>query len=442
MGERDLMNLLLKNIDVITGDTENGFLKSADIGITGDRIKFVRPAGNLPETFIPEKTIDGRHRLAMPGLVNAHTHSGMTILRNAADDMPLEKWLFNRIFPLEERLNDNDIYWGTMLGIAEMLLSGTTAFADMYLHMDAVAQAVCETGIRANLSRSPLDFRIEGKLKIVDVFEECRNYHKNWHGKAEGRLVVYVEVHSAYLFDRESLENAALLAKELNAGIHIHILETIKERKDSFEKYKMSPVEICERTGIFDVPVIAAHCVHLSDEDIATLFSKGVNVAHNPTSNLKLGSGIARVPEMTAKGINVALGTDGAASNNNLSMFKEMQMAALIHKGVHLDPETINAGQAIAMATVNGAKALGFVGMTGVIKEGMKADITILDMDKPHICPLNDPISAVVYAAQASDVDTVIVDGAVLLEKGRLVSIDIEKVKYEVSRIAARVLKG
>jgi 5-methylthioadenosine/S-adenosylhomocysteine deaminase len=321
-----------------------------------------------------------------------------------------------------------------------MLMSGTTAFADMYLHMDAAAQAVCETGIRANLSRSPLDFRNDGGMKIIDVSEECRNYHKNWHGKAEGRVLVYVEVHSAYLFDREALINAALLTKELDTGIHIHLLETRKEREDSIERYGMSSVEICEKTGIFDVPVIGAHCVHLSDEDIEILHSRKVNVAHNPVSNLKLGSGIARVPEMLKKGVNVALGTDGTASNNNLNMIKEMQMAALIHKGTHMDPEVVNAEQSIRMATVNGAHTIGFGGTTGVIREGMKADITLLNIDKPHLCPVNDPISAVVYAAQASDVETVIVDGTILLDNGTLVNIDIEKVKFEVAKIASRVL--
>ncbi len=434
------MNILIEGIDVLTADSGMDFIKNADIGITGDRISFIVPSGLASAGFKADKIINGKHRLAMPGLVNAHTHCGMTTMRNAADDLPLHKWLFERIFPIEDRMTNEDVYWGTLLGAAEMIRSGTTALADMYLHMDDAAIAIDQSGMRANLSRSPLEFHSEGGLTSIDTFEQMRSYFREWNGKGEGRIKVYVEVHSTYLFDIESLKRAADLARELNTGIHIHLLETVKERKDSFEKYGKSPVEICAETGIFDVPVVGAHLVHVSDEDISILHQYGVHAAHNPTSNLKLGSGISPVPSMLKAGVNIALGTDGSASNNNLNMFEEMHLAALLHKGAGLNPELVTARQAFQMATVNGANAIGFGNETGLLKTGMKADLILLDTDKPHMIPLNDPYSAVAYSAQGADVDTVIVDGNILMEKRELKTIDEERVKSEAISISKRLM--
>lgn len=433
------MNIIIEDVDILTANSAAEYVRNADIGISGGKIEFIVPTGQGPIQFKADKIISGKHRLAMPGLVNAHTHCAMTIMRNAADDLPLHNWLFERIFPMEDIMTDDDVYWGTQLGTAEMLKSGTTAMADMYLHMDSAARAVAETGMRINLSRSPLEFHSDGGLTAIDTFDEMRRFYTEWNGKSEGRIKVYVEVHSTYLFDIESLKRAANLAKELKTGIHIHLLETTKERKDSFEKYGKSPLEICVETGIFDVPVIGAHLVHLSDEDIAILQKYEVNAAHNPTSNLKLGSGISPVPLMLGAGVNIALGTDGAASNNNLNMFEEMHMAALLHKGVGQNPELITARQVVQMATVNGANAIGFGNDTGVLKAGMKADLILLDIDKPHMTPLNDPYSAVVYSAQGSDVDTVIVDGNILMENRVLKTIDEEKVKYKAASISKRL---
>ncbi len=433
------MNILIEGIDILTADPTSEYIKDADIGIEDGIISHITASGQMPPEFRVDKRLSGRKKLAMPGLVNAHTHCGMTAMRNTADDLPLQKWLFDKIFPVEEKMTDEDVYWSSLLSAAEMIRSGTTAFADMYLHMDYAARAFCETGMRVNLSRSPLDFHNDGGFKAIDAFDVCRNYFKNWNGNSDGRLKVYVEVHSTYLFDIESLKKAADLAQELQTGIHIHLLETASERKDSFEKYGKSPVEICQETGIFNVPVIGAHLVHVSEDDIKILYAAGVNAVHNPTSNLKLGSGISPVPKMLYAGINVALGTDGVASNNNLNMFEEMHLAALIHKGVALNPELVNARQAFNMATANGAKALGFGNITGMIKVGMKADILLLDTDKPHLFPLNDPYSAIAYSAQGSDVHTVIVNGNILMENRELKTIDEEKVKTKVNSIAERL---
>lgn len=435
------MNILLKNINIITADIENKFIKNGYIGIRDGLIEFITNSHNETNNFNAEKIIDGKNKLVMPGLVNTHTHCAMTLLRNFADDLALEEWLFKRVFPAESRLTSEDVYWGTLLGISEMIMSGTTTFADMYLHMDEVAKAVAGSGIRANLSKSPLRFNVGEKSQTVDETDGCLEYYKNWNNSSNGRIKVYIEVHSAYLFDENSLKNSSDLAKELGTGIQIHLLETLREREESFKKYGVDAAEACLKCGIFDVPVIAAHCVHLSDIDIEILKLKNVNVAHNPTSNLKLASGIARIPYMIDKGINVALGTDGTASNNNLNMFEEMNLAALIHKGENRNPTLISAEQAISMATANGANAVGFGGEIGCIKKGMKADLIILDTDKPHFYPLNNPLSAVVYSAQGSDVKTVIIDGEIVMEKRELKTIDFEKVKWKVNAIADRILR-
>lgn len=429
------MDILLKNIDAITCAGSHEVLHNTSIGISNGIIEFAG-SGEDWGHFKADKVIDGKYKLVMPGLVNTHTHCAMTLLRNFANDLALHDWLFNHVFPAEAKLDAEDVYWGAMLGIAEMIQSGTTSFADMYLFMEGVARAVCQSGIRADISFSPLKF-VMGEP--ADETELCRTYHKNWNNNAEGRIKVSVEVHSAYLYDEQSLKNAALLAGELGTGIRIHLLETERERVDSIKKYGINSAELCDRCGIFDVPVIAAHCVHMSDSDMELLKAKKVNVAHNPTSNLKLGSGIARIPAMLEKGLNVTLGTDGAASNNNLDMFDEINLAALIHKGVNMDPLLVNAGEALKMATVNGGKAIGYEGKLGTIQKGMKADLIVLNIDKPHFYPMNDPISAVAYSAHGSDVETVIVDGNILMEKGELKTIDLELVKHKVKEISKRI---
>ncbi|NLD46268.1 MAG: amidohydrolase [Clostridiaceae bacterium] len=434
------MDILIKNADIITCNENNKVIKNGCLGIKDGYIEYLGDNIDYLEDMNAVRVIDGTNKIVMPGLVNAHTHCAMTILRNFANDMPLEDWLFRHVFPAEAKLTQEDVYWGTLLGISEMVRSGTTTFADMYLYMDEVARAVSEAGVRANLSRSPLKFDKDGKSEAANEHSMCSQYYKDWNNKAEGRIKVYIEVHSVYLFDKENLIASANLARELNTGIHIHILETLKEREESIGKYGMNSAEICLETGVFDVPVMAAHCVHLSDSDVEILKNKGVNVVHNPTSNLKLGSGIARVPELLKRGINVSLGTDGAASNNNLNMFEELHIASLIHKGIHRDSDLLSAREVIRMATVNGAKAAGFEGITGTIENGMKADIIIIDTDKPHLCPVNDPVSAIVYSAQGADVDTVIVNGKIIMEKGEIKTIDEARVRHKVREIAGRIL--
>ena len=431
------LDLLLKNVDIITMDDQNMVIHNGFIGVSDRKICFA--AEKLPENISFKKEINGKGGLAMPGLINAHSHSAMTLMRNYADDIALESWLFDNIFPIEAKLTDRDVYWGTMLGIAEMLKSGVTAFADMYMYMDEVARAVTETGIKANLCKSPVQFFEGGELKRLDRSQGTVDYYNQYHNSAGGRIKVFVEIHSAYMFNEQTLTNAASLARQLNTGIHIHILETTAEVESSKRDYGMTSVEICEKTGVLDVPVLAAHCVHLTDSDLEIMRKKGCSIAHNPSSNLKLGSGIARVPEMIGRGINVCLGTDGAASNNNLNMFEEINLAALLHKGVAMDPQLMKADTVLKMGTCNGARAIGFDD-TGKISEGMKADIILIDTDKPHFYPQNNPLSTAVYSAQASDVDTVIIDGNIVMQNRVFTGIDEEKIKYEVHSLSKRLL--
>lgn len=432
-----MFDILIKNAELITNDESKPLITCGYIGIKDGRIAFI--SDSLPENAEAKAVIDGRNKIAMPGLVNAHTHSAMTLMRNYADDLALEKWLFDNIFPVEAKLTDKDVYWGTMLGISEMLKSGITAFADMYMFMDEVARAVTETGIKANLCKSPVQFFEDGQLKRLDASQGTIDYYNSYHNSANGRIKVFVEIHSVYLFNENTLRNAAKLAKQLNTGIHIHLLETVAEVESSKKDYGMTSIEICSETGVLDVPVMAAHCVHLTDSDLRIMQEKKASVVHNPTSNLKLGSGIARVPDMMDMGINVCLGTDGAASNNNLNMFEEMNLAAILHKGIAMNPQLMKAQDVLKMGTVNGARAIGFDD-TGALSEGMKADIILVDTDKPHFYPKNDPMAMIVYSAQAADVDTVIVDGSILMKNREFTHIDEEKIKFEVESLSKRLL--
>jgi len=422
------MKLLIKNATVLNEELSG----NQDIGVENGIIDFI---GKKPDSFVADETIDAKNGIAMPGLVNAHTHSPMTLLRNLADDCAFSEWLFNKVIPFENKLTEEDIYWGAELAVAEMLRSGTTAFADMYFHMDQIAEVVAKSGIRANLSYGPICSSTRGGRQIIDE-KSCADFINKWNNYDSGRIKAYVEIHSVYLFDLEAINAAAALAKKLETGIHIHVSESLSEQQTMKEKYGKTPVEICLSSGIFDVPVLAAHCVQVNDSDISILSSKNVNVVHNPTSNLKLACGTAPVMKFFKAGVNAALGTDGCCSNNNLNMFEEMHITAILHKGINADAECVTADDVIKMATVNGARALGFENL-GQLKPGYKADIVILDRDSPHLCPLGNISSALAYSAQASDVRDVIVAGKVLMKDKVLKTIDIEQAVFR-----ARKLRG
>lgn len=422
------MKILIKNTDVLSM-TEEKIMKNVNISIEGSRIKHI---GEIPEDFIPEKIIDGREKLVMPGLVNSHTHIAMSVFRNYADDLSFWPWLTEKILPLEEKLIAEDVYWGSMLSIVEMIQSGITSFADMYFFMDETAKAVSESGIRASLVRGLVG---EGKEDIFKI-NETIEFYKKWNNQGNGRITVDAGPHAPYTCSPNYLKMVIDMASKYNMRIHIHLSESKKEVEDSYKKYNKSPIKHVNDIGLFELPTMAAHCVHLSEEDIRILADKGVSVLNNPGSNLKLGNGFAPVEKMLRSGVNVALGTDGSASNNNLNMFEEINLAGLINKGINEDSTSVPAFTALKMATINGAKALGIENHIGTIEEGKKADMILIDMKKPHLYPKHNMISSMVYSASAADVDTVIVDGEILMENREIKTIDVEKVMYNADKTA------
>lgn len=430
------MNLLLDNISIIPMTASNLVLEKGYIVIADNLIKEMGE-GKAPEGKY-DRIIDGTNQVALPGFVNTHTHAAMTLLRGYADDLPLMEWLETKIWPLEAKMTAEDIYWGTMLAIVEMIKSGTTTFADMYFCMDEVAQAVGKTGIRAVLARGMIGVGPENEMAVT----QSRELVQKWQGAASGRISFRLGPHAPYTCPPDYLKRVIDLADQLQTGIHIHLAETRGEVDDCIKQYGKTPIQLMESVGLFKHQVLAAHCVHLTADDIDILKKYNVGVAHNPESNMKLSSGIAPVPEMLNAGIPVALGTDGASSNNNLDMLQEMRSCALLHKVNTLNPTVIPAGQALEMATAHGAKALGLDKEIGRLAPGMKADIIMMDLSPAHMTPRYDILANIVYSAQAADVLTVIVDGKIIMEDRVIKTFDEQEVLEKCRSIARRLVKG
>ena len=395
------------------------------VAIGCGKILYAGPSPAPPEFRSAKKRIDASGMIALPGFVNAHTHTAMTLLRGYADDMVLMEWLEEKIWPIEAHLDSEDVYWGTMLACIEMIRAGVTTFADQYFFMDAAAKAVRDTGIRACLARG----RIGASPDSSRALQENIDLYKAWHGEADGRITVMFGPHAPYTCPLDFLEKVMAAAEEYDAGMHIHLSETRGEVEESKARHGgMSPIELMDSIGLFEFRTLAAHCVHVSPKDIEILSAKGVGVAHNPTSNMKLASGIAPDPAMFKAGVKVGLGTDGASSNNNLELLEEARLAAFLHKLAENDPTVIPAGQALAMATLGGAKAMGMDSEMGSLEPGKKADLILLDVNKPHMHPRHDLISHIIYSARADDVATVIINGQTVMEDGVLVGVDEQEV--------------
>jgi 5-methylthioadenosine/S-adenosylhomocysteine deaminase len=425
------MNLLIKNATVVLPD---GQTKTANIAVEGSKILAI---GEAPADFIAEQTIDAKDMLAIPGFVNAHTHASMTLLRSYADDMELMTWLNDHIWPVEAKMISNDIYWGAALAAVEMIQSGTTTFADMYgPFMERVADVVTESGMRGVLSRGIIGVAPDGEKKI----EENISLYEDYHGAANGRIKVMFGPHAPYTCPPDFLKKVAAAAQRLGAEVHIHMNETKAEIEQITKQYGKRPFEYVEDTGLFESPTLAAHCVHLSDDEIAIIKKHHIRVAHNPGSNMKLASGIAPVPRLLKEGVTVALGTDGTSSNNNLDMLQEVQLAALLHKVNEYDPLAVPAFEALKMGTEYGAKAVGLDGI-GRLEAGAKADIVLVSMKGAAWVPRFNEVSLLVYSGSAADVDTVICDGKVLMQHRELKTLDEEKIKYEAQKCAERLTK-
>ncbi|MGI6285140.1 amidohydrolase [Neomoorella humiferrea] len=402
------------------------------IAVDGDRLYYVGPANALPAGWQADTVIKADDKVALPGLVNAHTHAAMALLRSYADDLPLKEWLEKKIWPREARLTREDIYWGTKLALLEMIRSGTTTFADMYFNMDAVAEAVLEAGLRGCLSQGLIGFQDEDGGRLASGVSLV----KEWQGAGDGRITTMLGPHAPYTCPPEYLTKVADIAAGLGVGLHIHLAETKGEVADIQSRYGATPIALANRLGLFELPVLAAHCVHLTAEDISILAEKKVGVAHCPESNLKLASGVAPVKAMLSAGVNVAIGTDGAASNNNLDMVGEIRTCALLAKGISGDPTAVPAHQALVMATLNGARALGLDKKIGTLEAGKKADLILVNKRLPHMMPSHNVEADIVYAASGNDVDTVIVNGKILMSGGEVKTLDVEEIYAEVKKRA------
>ena len=394
------------------------------LGIEEEKIAFVSADPQKVQEFVQKhpdaKHIDATGKVVMPGLINTHTHVAMALLRGISDDVPLMEWLEQHIWPIEGKMGYQEVYDGARLGILEMLMGGTTTFVDMYPYEEAVADAAQNAGIRALVSPCPMDFR-------MDHFEnDWKQVQKRF---SSSRLVsMWMGPHAIYTLSGKNLQRSISLSKELGVGSHIHLAETQTEQDNCMAQHGMSPTELLEKEGLFSTKTLAAHCVVVSDHDIEILAKNNVSVAHNPQSNMKLASGIAPIKKMLDAGVNVSIGTDGASSNNDLDMWEEMRTASLLQKVNTLDPCAIPAYTALQMATVNGAKAIAREGELGVITAGAFADIILVDIEKPHLYPHTNLISELVYSTHACDVDTVIVNGQIVVENRKCLSMNAQEV--------------
>lgn len=428
---------LIKQATVVTMDDAGTVLPCGDVLIEGTEIAGVWPEGERPAGLGAEREIEADGMVMIPGLINAHTHAAMTLLRGYADDMPLMAWLQQKIWPLEMKLEPEDVYWGTMLAAAEMIRAGVTCFNDMYHYFEATSRAVIDSGMRAVVSGVLLGFLPDAEQRL----EAAVAFAREWNGAGEGRLVTMLGPHAPYTCPDHLLKKVAGAAREVGVGVHIHVSETLEEVQESTRQTGKTPVQRLRDLGLFEArPVLAAHCVHLTEEDIQILVTERVGIAHNPGSNMKLSSGVAPVPQLLAAGAIVGLGTDGPASNNNLDLLEEVRLAALLHKLQSGDPTVVPAPKALEMATRGSARALGIDHLVGCIKQGMKADLVLLDFRQSHLFPRHDVVSHLVYAARAGDVRTVFINGQPVLLDGVLQGLDEEEIYREVAARVKRLL--
>ena len=424
------MSILFTNAKVVA--TKNGefeILKDAYLGVDGDKIDYIG-------TERPHKTYDIEKnmydKLLMPGLANCHGHTAMNLLRGIGSDLKLMDWL-HLIWPIEDKMRDQEFVSGMEMAILEMLACGTTSFCDMYMRPMITQKCIGESGIKANITRVVMGGSNDTDYETFPNRVESLDFYKNFNGAFNDRLHVDWSVHAEYTIADKMAENWAREIQQLGGRLHIHLSETKKEQEECIQRRGKTATQWFNDLGFFNVPCYAAHCVWVSDEDLAIMKEKGVSPVHNPSSNLKLGSGFAPIPKMLEMGLNVALGTDGCASNNNLNMFEEMHLASIIHNGLSGDPTLMQPAQVLKMATINGAKLQGRPD-TGSLEVGKKADLIALNLDAPHLVPDYDTLALITYSAQGSDVCMTMVDGKILYENGQFLTLDRERIFHDYKK--------
>jgi 5-methylthioadenosine/S-adenosylhomocysteine deaminase len=410
------------------------------IGIRNGKIDFIEkgnnPAGHYREA---SELIDASGCIVMPGLVNAHAHLAMTCFRGLADDLPLMTWLNDHIFPAEARFIDRKtVYASAMLAIAEMILSGTTTFCDGYFFEGEVGRAAVAAGMRGVIAKGFIDFPMPDQPGHSDKAAIAERFLERWRDRSP-LITPALVCHSPYTCSPDTLRTVKAVARRAGVSFQIHLSETREEVRMIRERYGMKPVQHLQNLDLLDGDTIAAHCIWLDAEELDLLAAGKVKVAHDPESNMKLGAGVAPVLEMLRRGIDVGLGTDGCASNNDLDLFGEMGMAVKLHKVFSGDPTALTAERVVEMATIGGARVLGMADRIGSIAPGKQADIILVDMRKPHLTPLYHPCSHLVYAARGADVVTSIIGGRIVMKERRLLQIDPESIMEEVRRIASRI---
>jgi len=432
------IDLIILGGKVLLIDAKNTCLEKAAIAINEGNIIAIDQPENIARQYLARKTINAKDSLIMPGFVNCHTHAAMTCFRGMADDLELMDWLNNYIFPAEAKNVNKDLaYWGSLLACTEMIKSGTTTFCDMYIFEDETARAAKQAGMRCLLGEVIFDFPSPNFNTPEEGLAYTRMLIEKW--QSDPLINIIVEPHSLYTCAPELLTSAKKLADDYSVPLGIHLLENKSEKKQLLQKFGKPAVSFLKEIDYLNERLIAFHCVSISAEDIRLFADFGVKVSHNPASNMKLASGVAPVPDMLKAGITVGLGTDGCASNNNLDMIREMSTAAKLHKVARLDPTVMNAQTVAHMATIEGAKALGMDKITGSLEVGKKADIIILGLNKPHLTPLYNEYSHLVYAASGADIDTVVINGKVVMENRSLLTIDETEVMQRVREIAVKI---
>ena len=429
------MSILIKNASyILTQSRDRDVLNNCDILIEKNRITKIQRG--IKEKA--DETIDAKDKAVLPGLINVHTHSAMTLFRGIADDLDLHEWLEKKIDPLEDKLNENDVYYGALVAAIEMIKSGTTSFFDMYFFMDNVAKACKEIGIRGFLS-----FGLSDKKHTLEEVEkkisECEEFIKKWQN--DGLVTPSIGPHAIYTCSGKFLQQLKNLSEKYNVMIHMHLSETKKEIEDSKKEFRMLPVEYLDSLKLLSPQLVIAHAIWLTEKEMDLLKVYDVKVAHCPISNLKLGSGLASIHEMRKKGITVGLGNDSVASNNNFDLFEEMKFSALLQKGKYFDSKVISAQDALDMATIGGAKCLRMENELGTIEEGKLADLILVDLEKPHLTPIHNIVSHLVYSATGSDVSTTIINGRIVMKDRKVLTMNESEILKKTQETANDLIK-